>query len=286
MLVGEHLIYFELHKTGCTHTREILKKLGPAGGKVIGKHNTYDTLSHAELGDFANKIKVGNIRNPWDWYVSLWAFGCEGKGGLYERVVNGIPGSSGIIGVFKSLAKSLIRRENARLAPELWGELYSDVRNTANFRLWLRTILEVGDHSIGEGYKESPMAHFAGLLTYRYIKLYTYEGRKAVRKLQSMNELLEYNRDNNFIDIIIRNEDIHGDLVAAASKLGYAAEKVEQVVNSFQERTNKSTRERDYTHYYDQEARQLVGDYEKFIIDKHGYQFSVNPEPGEMNLDS
>src|SRR5665811_2112952 len=29
---------------------------------------------------------LGTVRDPWSWYVSLWAYGCMGRGGLHQRV--------------------------------------------------------------------------------------------------------------------------------------------------------------------------------------------------------
>ena len=66
MFVAQGLIYLELQKTGGTHIRRLLERY--TGGKPVGKHNRLPAGSDA---DFI----IGSIRNPWDWYVSLWAYG-------------------------------------------------------------------------------------------------------------------------------------------------------------------------------------------------------------------
>ena len=75
MLITDKLVYLELHKTGCTFTRLVLAELFSDSCRIVGKHNLVETIPQDVLGDFETKTKIGNIRNPWDWYVSLWAFG-------------------------------------------------------------------------------------------------------------------------------------------------------------------------------------------------------------------
>jgi hypothetical protein len=71
MIVNEKLIYLMMQKTGCSHIAKLI--LQTVGGERIGTHN--------KLTDYnTGKYIIGSIRNPWDWYVSLWAYGCRGKG--------------------------------------------------------------------------------------------------------------------------------------------------------------------------------------------------------------
>lgn len=58
MVITNDLIYFELHKTGCSHTVEILSDLYADQHQIIGKHNTYDQVSKKIIGNFQEKIKV------------------------------------------------------------------------------------------------------------------------------------------------------------------------------------------------------------------------------------
>ena len=82
MFVNERLIYLQLQKTGCTHVAMLLDKL--IGGEQVGKHNRLPARLESE-----GRLIVGSVRNPWDWYVSLWAFGCEQCGGLADRLTSG-----------------------------------------------------------------------------------------------------------------------------------------------------------------------------------------------------
>ncbi len=71
MYVADRLIYLELQKTGSKQIRRLLSSC--IGGKQTGKHNRMTELQ-------PGRMIVDSIRNPWAWYVSLWAFGCLGRG--------------------------------------------------------------------------------------------------------------------------------------------------------------------------------------------------------------
>ena len=80
MYLSKDLCYLELHRTGSVHILKLLEKYFP-GGKKIGMHN------RANKETYNSKIFfLGSIRNPWDWYVSLWGKGCDGWGDLYTRL--------------------------------------------------------------------------------------------------------------------------------------------------------------------------------------------------------
>ena len=50
MFVSDSIVFMELHKTGCTHIRNLLKEL--VGGEFQGKHNqaTPDLLTSGRTG--------------------------------------------------------------------------------------------------------------------------------------------------------------------------------------------------------------------------------------------
>lgn len=270
MLITDRILYLDLHKTGCTHTSSILSEMFADSYTIIGKHNTYDTIPKEVLGDFEEKLKIGNIRNPWDWYVSLWAFGCGNVGALHNRLTRNRFTNFSIEKV-KHLIKISLRMEYSWLKPEIWRELYSDSNNYKNFNKWLQLILSREKFEIGEGYKIKKLSKFAGLLTYRYITLYTY--RKQFENIDSLVALNQYDSNENFMDVIIKNESIHEDLAEFSKKINYNIDDLNNILKNHQKRTNKSSRDRDYRKYYKDESILLVEKHEKFIINKYGYQF-------------
>lgn len=268
MLITDKFIYLELNKTGCSHTRKILAEIFSSNVKIIGKHNTYDSISPEFLGDFENKIKVGNVRNPWDWYVSLWAYGCGQKGALYSRLTRHEDRTKLFI---KKIIKKNLNIGFSKLDSELWKQLYSDVNNHENFNIWLSLILSRKKHDIGENFKTHKISEFSGLLTYRYLRLYTY--RKKLHDIQSLKDLKTYDMNENFINITIKNESLHEDLFENAKDLNFSQEKLKTILEGFKEKTNRSSRNGDYRIYYNNESVNLVEKYEKFIIEKYNYHF-------------
>jgi len=266
MLISKQFIYLELHKTGCTHTRDILYRHCKDECEIIGKHNTYEQIPRKYREIFKERIKIANIRNPWDWYVSLWSFGCQGKGGLYTRLTNGID--------IKTFVKEKLNILYPKLNPSFWANLYSDPEDKENFRIWLKYILLVNKHSIGEGFKESSISNIVGLLTYRYIKLFTFFGTEILNSLSSLTELEHHDSRNNFIDFIIRNEHINKDIISISKDIGIDSSAAKSVIKAISnKRTNSSIRNKDYKVYYDDETANLIREKEYFIIKKYNYAF-------------
>jgi len=270
MLITDKLVYFELPKTGCTHTRGILKNIPNDYIKTIGIHNTYDSVPGTILGDFKSKTKVGNIRNPWDWYVSLWAYGCMKKGGLYFRVTQN-PNIFSFAGL-KSIVVRIFRKERIFSDLNRWDNVYSDSANAHNFRSWLKMILLEKNISIGEDYKENIISAEIGFLTYRYIMLYTYNGKKMIGKFRNLSSLFKHDAENNFLDVIIRNESINDDLLENVRELDCDEVTLNDIFKRFQKKRNRSIR-KDYKEYYDEETQALVAEKDKLIIEKYHYSF-------------
>ncbi|SDR69321.1 hypothetical protein [Christiangramia echinicola] len=273
MLLNEKFIYFELHKTGCTHTRDILKKIPGLDHQVIGKHLGYEAVPEVFKKDFENKVKIGNIRNPWEWYISLWAFGCKGKGMLYKQLTSKTYLFS-INGV-KSIIKNAIKLNDPfeRVSLIDWNKLYSNQDNPENFRKWLNIILNNSNLDLGEGYKNSPVSHEIGLLTFRFSKLYTYDGKKRLQKIQDYQELCNYVAKANFIDVILKNEELHEHLLENSPQLGIDKWELKNILNGFHRNTNSSGWSKDLK-FYDLETYELVKNKERLIIQKYEYEYN------------
>lgn len=75
-------------------TKILFVKLHKSAGSTIKaaiKKSKYECINKGHLPLSRYKIDrhtlvVGNIRNPYSHYVSLWAFGCQKKGGYYKRI--------------------------------------------------------------------------------------------------------------------------------------------------------------------------------------------------------
>lgn len=241
----------------------------PDTHKIIGKHNPISSISKEELGDFNAKFKFGNVRNPWDWYVSLWTFGCQNMGGLKGRLTEeyALLSPMGI----RQAARRFVGKSLQRKDPKIWQKLYSDPYKKENFHEWLKLILSEQGHEIGEAYKINPIASFCGLLSFRYLKLYTkHDGFKGIGNYE---ELKAFDQQANFMDLIIKNENLNEGMYEFAKRMNFSEQELSAILENFKERTNTSKRDRDYRNYYDQASIDLVGESDRLIIEKHGYGF-------------
>lgn len=279
MFVTDKIIYLQMHKTACTHIASLLSK--HIGGKQIGKHNWLEDYQ-------TQKLICGSIRNPWDWYVSLWAFGCIGEGYLHTRVI--FPDFLKFPVMLKSklrstygpyLSKNLqfsdlsSHFKNEINKPiNLWRKSYNDNENPECFRTWLKLIYDKKRfRDFNEGYSESSINIFAGLMTYRYCNFFLKDffKTKNFKGIGTIEELEKFDRTNNILDFVIKVESLENDFIQILEKSGYNInqETKNQILQSG--KTNKSKHNKT-SHYYDQETINLVAEKEKFIIKKYNYK--------------
>lgn len=255
MFIGPKIIYIELQKTGSTHAKKLLSSV--CEGESIGKHNAPDMYQQRS----PNKIMVGNIRNPWDWYVSLWAFGCMKRGTLYKQVT-------------KIDLKRIINNPKSIFTAMKWRSVYSDRSDPKTFQKWLKMIFSKdGAYHCKKEYGRSPISTFAGLLTFRYLRLYTSQFHKNRHAISNYNQLEKYDKKNNFIDHFLRTENLNNDLLNLMHDMQIPEDKIKKLSSThMQKKTNRSKR-KSYQHYYNDETIKLVQEREKFIIEKYNYSF-------------
>jgi len=250
MFVTDKLIYLQLQKTACSHIAAMLEKT--VGGKKIGLHIP---LPHRLYS--TDKYIVGSIRNPWDWYVSQWSYGCAGRGALHKRLTGRK--------FFRFFQKPF--SEFTKPVAE-WRETYKDHRDPECFNRWLKMIFDPRrKKDLGEGYARNPISRYAGLMTYRYIKIYT-RGSNAT----SLEALKKFDSENNFLKFTIRVESIDADLLQALKNAGY--ELSEGQIQVIQQGADYRTNPSDHLpsgFYYDQETAGLVAEHERLIIEKYCY---------------
>lgn len=269
MYVSDRIVFVELQKTGCTHIRNLLKEL--LGGRFIERHIQPDASLFVPGRSF-----FGSVRDPWPWYMSLWAYGCDGKGDIYDNVTT--PG----IRLRKrgwrlhpvSLLGEVLQSRLNRHAQE-WRRTMRDVNDAGAFRQWLHMVHDEkywGD--VGEGYWRFPMNRFAGLMTYRYLKLFACRKGETdtMQVITTPDQLAAFERDHCFIDHVIRNEHLESDLLAALEDVGIAVPPETAAAWRNRPRTNTSSKKHGPSYYYDADTEKLVGDREKLIIQKFGYR--------------
>lgn len=266
MFVGKKLVYLQMQKTGSTHVTKVLKQ--NLNGKTRERHEQLE-----DYESFRDRPIVSSVRNPWDWYVSLWAFGCAGSGGFHKYLIHNpwseirhalkYRDTGGIANALLRLATQAGRRPD-------WKALYSDAKNEANFRAWLKLVLGAeGRHIAKEGYSASPVKNVIGFMTFRFLALTTAydkwnsEGRKA----RSYAELTAFADTHTVASRILRMEALNEELLELLTSLGkkLSMEDLEAIG-----KTNASSH-RKYDTYYDDETYRLVAERDRFIIERYGY---------------
>lgn len=266
MFQCDQLIYIQLQKTACTHIASQLAET--FGGEQVGKHNpaTAEQLK-------SNAYFVSSIRNPWDWYLSLWTFGVQGRGDLMRRLTKKH---------YARVLKSAVANPKANyggLFYELnkdtgfWQSLYDCSDNPASFRKWLRLIHDPSQSRfLGEGYADTGLAGLCGFMTHRYLQLCcrdsAYLGSR--RSIADYADLVRFEREHCYIDFFVRQESLEDDLCAAIEKVRPLTLAEEERIRAAK-KTNTSKRSLSISDYYDGETLGLVSERDRLLIEKFGY---------------
>lgn len=266
MFVTDDLIFIELHKTGSSHIAKLLSSI--TDGKQIGKHNPAQP-KHFD----GNHTFLSSIRNPWDWYLSLWSYGCGKMGSFYKRVASPKPRLTAH-GWQKNLGHALqsLANEPFRNAEE-WSDCYRDIEDAGRFRKWLHMV-HSADYwaDYGEGYSASAVNTVAGFYTYRYLQLCTRNPQELeTHHSLTGKQLSRFDQTNCYIDHFIHTEHLEEDFIETMHKCGYElSDETKKMIRS-SGRTNTSSGKRATGYYYDNETLQLIQDREQLIIDKFNY---------------
>jgi hypothetical protein len=251
MFKCDQLIYIEMQKTGSTSIKSLLSNL--FHGEQIGMHNaaTQDQIT-------SNKYIISSIRNPWDWYLSLWSFGVLGDGDLMKR---------------------LTKRNDSRLSHELsenvtlWRDLYDRGDNVDSFRKWLKLIHNPGNsHFMGEGYANTAIVSFCGFMTYRYLYLCCQNISELINPglISSYTDLVQFEKNNCYISFFIRQESLKDNLCKAVEKVRPITREEKELIYGA-EKALVSKRRFLISDYYDKESIELVRSRDRLLVTKFDY---------------
>lgn len=275
MYISDKLIFIELHKTASSHITKVL--LETLNGKQIGKHNA---ATQTEF--LLNLPFLGSIRNPWDWYLSLWRYGCDLKGGLYgyttrsKLSVKGLGWKNHPCHAANILFHSILFKDS-----KLWRGCYSDVNNPECFKTWL-TVINDSKYllELPEFLAFSPTSSFLGLYTYRYLRLFCKNSYLIMNNVvRTYNQILEYEAENNYINFFIKTESLNNDLIEALELCNVNVDSsLKKKIFGFP-KTNQSSKSIDlknYHEYYEPSLCKLIQERDKLIINKFSYHFPMN----------
>lgn len=283
MLVGEKVIYLQLQKTGSTRITDLIQ--ATVGAEERHKH---DRLRKEDLADpaIAARRILGSIRNPWSYYVSLWSYGSRRAGGIYERTTasSRLDQPKDQRGVLHKKTIPLEQRDKqGQRRVKRWTKAYGDPDDRRAFRRWIRYLNDpeyLGD--VGEGYGKSSISRHSGLLTYRYFVLFTLgvvPGEEHVGghnpTLDTYDRLTAYADEHLLCQDMIRMEHLADELEASLVKAGYdlTDEQRATIHGEAEGRSENRTKHHPAAWYYDRATRDLVARRDRFVIERHGYEF-------------
>ena len=243
MIVTDRFVFIHLHKTGGQSINDAIASCIP-GSRMVGYH-----FPSADIPAEASDLPVvGIVRNPWDWYVSWYAFnnGPRMRSPLFKIVSNN--GTAG----FKATITNLVNLGSTNDASEKQrNELISMLPDSL-------------DGNRGVGLTKSSIGELAasnqGYYSWLFERMLGKESgsRSQVGRFENLQE--------DFIDIL---ERLGVDEAAA-------------IRDALQSRERKNTsRHSHYSHYYDDELRALIGQQDAALIDRFGYEFESIKPPGK-----
>jgi len=270
MYVSDDVIYLQLHKTACTHVTRVLQ--AHLGGETRTKHSPLSI-------DPGDRLVLGSVRNPWDWYVSLWAFGCMAKGSLFSQLT-----ASQTKILIRSARRAVRDPKNAwarmSIMPHIltsdtrkWEDVYSDAGNPEAFKEWLRGILsKEGQVRISDTYSVLPLNKFSGFLTYRFVSLFSDQSAwdRHSKSISNYEDIENYFEKNCVVKRFIRQEHIENDLLDIIENFD-----VQLKEEYFSGKKTNSSSHKKASFYYDEETLDLVAQKDRLIIEKFSYERPV-----------
>ena len=255
MIEFDKLIYLDVNKTGSTHVFDVLKKITGKKPVKVSRHSSITEVH--PLRWKSGKFVFATIRNPWDWYVSLWSFGTNEDKSFYQNVAEAA-------------------------GPDLTPRLYDHEHPSISFPLWMKSIHDPAfiDKMKGKTLATSHMAEVVGIYTYRFMRITTPFPSMFVRKwnLGSVDRAIAYEKRWAMYDEIYKSEVLDETLKTFVTEhgveLGFKENALKIVKRSEADHKNTSVRKlASYRDYYTDELIELVAKRDRLIVDLFGYQF-------------
>lgn len=274
MFVTPNIVFVEVPKTGSTYIDQIMIDL--LEGDKIGKHNypSEDLLN-------SDRKFIASIRNPFDWYVSLWAYGCKVKkrSGPYQKTTSWRPFCLNGYGLDKDLAgglRSYIKylTQGPFENRQLWRDCYRTQTDHTLFGDWTKLIFDPRKTYLYNALlSRSAIGEFVGLYTFRYLWL-TCRNRLDLLSSncpRTIDQLIDWEAKNSYIDYFIHMENMSEELCYALNHHGHKLNAKQESCIQAGGRRNASARERDLSTYYDRATEQIVREREQLIFSKFQY---------------
>ncbi|NQZ68175.1 MAG: hypothetical protein HRT89_08895 [Lentisphaeria bacterium] len=265
MFKCDQLIYLQMQKTGCSHIAFLLSKL--FDGQIIGKHTP------APQEDIeSNTYIISSIRNPWDWYLSLWTFGVQGGGSFMKNLTERKP-----LDALKSAIRNpkkngmAMFREFTKDVSSL-NKVYDKSDSVESFRTWLKMVHHPDNRRSSGHYEKTAIIDFAGYMTFRYLRLCCQNVRQLndPKLIANFSDLSEFENANCYVSFFIRQESLEDGICETVEKFRALTEEEKEFIYGAG-KTNTSHRPLSISDYYDKETVELIGSRERLLIEKFDY---------------
>lgn len=284
MYVSDTLLYLELPKTGSTTISHVLAEVD--GGREVN----HETSGQSKHGRFTShrpgRFVLGSMRDPWDWYVSLWAYGCSGRGEVHKVTVrqtgtrrrwSRARAEGAQDGDDSPIAAARYAGRPWRRDPGGWQRLQADADDPELFRAWLRRLHDPQRRDdLPYRYWRSPLGSHVGLLTFRFLWLHarhlddlrTAPGGPAAAAAQ-VERMVGERLD---CDAVVRLEHVGDDLARALGRTGRGLADPERLrLERLVAAPRNASRHGPSHAYYDQETIALVARRDGVIAERFGY---------------
>jgi hypothetical protein len=235
MIVTDKFVFIHMHKTGGQSLGHIIHDCVPSA-KPIGYHYPYHMLP----AEYAGLPVVGMVRNPWDWYVSWYAFNTrpEINTPLFFIISDGFQADC------KRTIKNLVN-------------LCSDSPESQNYRNALIDILpETLEGNVGVGLTKDSIRNMPS----SEFGYYSWQFQRMHGDIE--NEALH----------IGLFENLQQEFLSIMKELNVDEVDVMQAKFDTSPRMNAS-RHSHYSRYLDDELRDLIAQKESLLIEKYDYEF-------------
>jgi len=235
MIITDHFAFIHMHKTGGQTLNHIIAKCFPES-KHIGYHYPYSMLPP----QYKELPLVGMVRNPWDWYVSWYAFNRKTTPQNYLFLVLSDGGQLD----FKSTVTNLVNLGDNNRQSELYRKAL------------ISAFPETIEGNRGIGLTKSCIRNFSdnrtGYVTWLFNRM-----------------LGDIKNSRAFIG---RFENLEDNFLGIMKKIG--VKNTTDIAKKFTEIKKKnSSNHSHYSQYYDEELRDLIARKEDQLISKYGFQF-------------
>lgn len=239
MIVTKHFVYIHTSRTGGTFLNKLIMEQVP-GAQMIQYHGHLADLPK----DYSHLPVIGFVRNPWDWYVSMY---CDYR--RKQQYVYQILSDRGVLGFKATVARFLNLGDNSAPSKRLLDQLGKAAPTSINAQA-------PGRRGV-PGLRSDHFANYPGNRGY-------YSWLFRLMYDSEFDHRIHVGRFENLRDETLRLFELTGTPITKRIAAYLTEAKP----------LNSSSRPSSFTGGYSPELEQLVSEKDEYLVDRFGYEFS------------